>query len=198
VTPAARRFGTRLEVDVGGAVLGRLEDHRVDEADERGIRDPVVGFEVVLTVQVVVAADDDRVEERRVHRLGCATEAAQLSEHVTASGDVEHHVEARCELQLVEPAHVLWVRDRDLDRLSVAGKRDRADALEDGQRDQLRRAGIDAGDRQVDQWQVVLLGQGARDAERTREAFFDERVGERAAGRRTETGQFDLVRWKKT
>ena len=38
----------RLDVDVGRAVLGRLEDHRVDEADERGIRDPVVGLEVVL------------------------------------------------------------------------------------------------------------------------------------------------------
>ena len=37
----------RLEVDVAGSVLGRLEDDRVDEAHERRVRDAVVGLEVV-------------------------------------------------------------------------------------------------------------------------------------------------------
>ena len=37
----------RLEVDVGGPVLGGLKDHGVDEANEWGIGDAVVDLEVV-------------------------------------------------------------------------------------------------------------------------------------------------------
>ena len=67
VTPELRRFGIRcatrstpsiaeaddervllgLEVDVAGALLGGLEDDRVDEPDERRVRDAVVDLEVV-------------------------------------------------------------------------------------------------------------------------------------------------------
>ena len=48
--PDDERVLLRLEVDVGGAVLGRLEDDRVDEPDERRVGDAVVGLEVVVVV----------------------------------------------------------------------------------------------------------------------------------------------------
>ncbi len=53
-----QRVLLRLEVDVAGPVLGRLEDDRVDEPDERRVGDAVVGLEVVLVV----------VERRRCRR----------------------------------------------------------------------------------------------------------------------------------
>ncbi len=34
-------------MDVGGAILGGLEDDRVDESDEGGLRDAILGLEVV-------------------------------------------------------------------------------------------------------------------------------------------------------
>ena len=51
-------------------------------------------------------------------------------------GDVEVDRVACGEPKLVEPAHVLRVGDRDPQRLAVEGERDRADALEHGERDQ--------------------------------------------------------------
>ena len=71
VTPGARCFGIavgdvedavdavahdqvvllRLDVDVARAVLGRFEDHRVDEPDERRVREAVVGLEVVVLLR---------------------------------------------------------------------------------------------------------------------------------------------------
>ena len=56
------------------------------------------------------------------------------------------------------------------------------DALEHRQRDQLRRLGVDAGDGEVDERQVVLLGERPRDAERAGEALVDQRLRERVAG----------------
>src|SRR5579885_1903620 len=96
---------------------------------------------------------------------------------------MEDDVETGRELQLVETAHVLRLRDRDLDRLAVARERDRAHALEHGERDQLGRARVDTGDREVDEREVVLLGERPGDAQRAREALLDERVRERAAAR---------------
>jgi hypothetical protein len=88
---------------------------------------------------------------------------------------------ARRQPELVEPADVAGIGDRDLDRRAVRGERNRTDALEHGQRDQLRSFGVDAGDRKVDQRQVVLLGERPRHAEGAREALVDESLRERAA-----------------
>ena len=65
--------------------------------------------------------------------------------------------------------------------LAVEGERDRADALEHRQRDQLGRLGVDALDGEVDERHVVLLGEVARDAERVREALVEQGARERAA-----------------
>ena len=107
-------------------------------------------------------------------RLGRAREAAQLGEDVVLGGDEELDRALRREAQLVEPPDVLGVGDRDLEDRAFARERDRADALEHRQRDRLGRCGVDAGDGEVDERQVVLLGERAGDAERAREALVDE------------------------
>ena len=99
----------------------------------------------------------------------------------------------RREPELVEALDVLRLGDADPQRLAVEGERDRAHALEHGERDQLRRLGVDALDREVDQRHVVLLGEVARDAERVREALVEERARERAALRAGAHG-LELVR----
>ena len=84
----------RLEVDVARAVLGRLEDDRVDEPDDRPLRDAVLGLEVVGLVL-------DRLRRDRRRRTSAFMAPS-----------------AR-----VEPAHldhdVLLRRDGELDRLAL-------------------------------------------------------------------------------
>ena len=46
------RVGQRVEVEVAGAVLGGLEDDRVDEPDERRVGDAVLGLEVLAASSV--------------------------------------------------------------------------------------------------------------------------------------------------
>ena len=152
----------RLDVDVARPVLGGFEDHRVDEADERRVGDAVVGLEVVDVLLLFLDATH-LLGEGRVHRLGRAREAAQLGEDVAPRRDVELDRQARREPQLVEPAHVLRVGDRHLERAAVRGEGDRDDAVEHRQRDQLHRLGVDADDAEVDERQVVLLGERPRD-----------------------------------
>ena len=60
------------------------------------------------------------------------------------------------------------------------GVRDRADALEDVQRDLLRRVLVDADEREVDERQLVPGGEHPRDALAGGDALLDERRGERA------------------
>ena len=171
-------FFLRLDVNVAGTVLGSGEDERVDEANERRVGDAVVGFEIVL----VLVEARHVADEGRVHRLGGAREPADLGQHVVLRGDEELDRLPRREAQLVEPAHVLRVGDRDLEVAAVGGERDRADALEHGQGDDLRGLRIDAGDGEVDERQLVLLGQPARHAERACEPLVDQRLRERPVG----------------
>jgi hypothetical protein len=95
---------------------------------------------------------------------------------------VELDGEARREPQLVEAAHVLRVGDRDPERVAVGGEGDRDDAVEHRQRDHLDRRGVDARGGQVDERQVVLLGERPRRAERAHETLVDQRVREGVAG----------------
>ena len=128
VTPAAIFFGTalhlaenavdaeahrervllRLEVDVGGVLLRGLEDDRVDEPDERAVRDPVVGLEVVAVSRRRrrrVSTRDDRAD-----RLGGSHEALELREDVVAGCDAELERVLRRESKLVDGVEV--ARDR--------------------------------------------------------------------------------------
>ena len=153
----------RLDVDVAGAVFGGLEDHRVDEPDERRIGDEVLDLEVVLLFFLDLR---HLTREGGAHRLGRARETAQLGEDIVRRRDVELDGLAGREPELVEPADVLRVGDRDLELAAVESERDRDDALEHRQRDRLGGLGIDAGDAEVDEREVVLLGDRPRQPER--------------------------------
>jgi hypothetical protein len=166
----------RLDVDVARAVLGRLEDHRVDEPDKRRVGVLVFGLEVVglflLDVFHLPGVGG-------AHRLGRAREAAQLGEDVVLCRDMELDRLAGGDLQLVEAADVLRVGDRDLEPVAVAGERDRDDAVQHRQRDRPGGLVVDAGDAEVDERQVVLLGDRPRCVERAGELSVDQLLRER-------------------
>ena len=84
----------RLEVDVGRSVFGRLEDHGVDEADERRVRDAVVDFEVVgspLPLRRRFFVDGGA----RAECLGGAHEPADLALDVLPRRDADLERKAR-------------------------------------------------------------------------------------------------------
>jgi hypothetical protein len=147
----------RLDVDVARPVLGRLEDHRVDEAHERRVRDAVVGLEVV--VLRLLALEGDHLVEGGVHRPRRARQAAQLGEDVLLCSDVELDRLARPEPQLVERPDVVRVRDRDLEDAVADRERDRDDPGENRQGDRPDGVVVDADDGEVDRRQLVALGE---------------------------------------
>ena len=153
----SKRVLLRLEVDVAGAVLGCLEDDRVHEPDDRPFRDAVVGGEIVgLIVELLVGLAVEHGCERDVR----PAEAAHLDHHVLERRDRELDREPRGEAELVDPVDVVGVGQRDPQRVLVDRVGDRADPLEHGERDELRRLRRDAGHRQIDE----RTGRGSRRA----------------------------------
>ena len=69
----------RLEVDVRGSLLRRLEDERVDEAHEWPVRDSVIRVEVVSGLVLRLGLG---FEQRRPDRLCGANELLQLDDDV--------------------------------------------------------------------------------------------------------------------
>ena len=130
----------RLEVDVGGAVLGGLEDDRVDEADERRVGDAVLGLEVVglllFFLEFVLGFLEDRAG---AEGLGGARQAAHLGEDVVGRCDGELELVAGREPQLVDAVDVVGVGDGDPKHAVLERERNRADTLENVQRDHLAR-----------------------------------------------------------
>ena len=126
---------------------------------------------------------DGVLDEGRVQRPGGARQALDLGQDVGARGDEELDRMARRESELVEALHVLRIGDRDLQRAVLERERDRADTLQHRQRDELAGVRVDAGFGEVDQRQVVLLGERAGDALGGGEPLVAERLRERASGR---------------
>ena len=172
----------RLEVDVGGVLLGGLEDQRVDEPDERPVGDAVVGLEVVAVrlVDGLVHVDGDDGADR----LGGAHEPLELGEDVVARRDAELERVLRREPELVDRVQVPRVGDRDLEHVVLDRVRDRDGALERLHGDQLRGVDGDADGREVDDREVVAHGEHARDPVGGRDALVDERLRDRRAARR--------------
>jgi hypothetical protein len=76
----------RIEMQVARAVLGRLKDDRVDEADERRVGDAIVRFEVVGVFAFLL--DELVLDERRaLPGLRGADDAAELELDVLRGGD---------------------------------------------------------------------------------------------------------------
>jgi hypothetical protein len=144
------RVGLGLEVDVARAVLGRLEDDRVDQPHQRCVRDAVVDLEVVDLVL-------DHLELGRLaqpgagaERLRRAGEPAQLVRDVLARRDAQRDRLAAGEPQRVDPVDVLRVGDRDAEGVVLEGIGNRVDLLEDMQGYRARRDRIDADVAQLD------------------------------------------------
>ena len=128
-----QRVLLRLEVDVAGAVGGRLHHDRVDESHERRVGDAVVDLEVVVVV------DDLDVVERRLglHRLALAGEALELRQDLLTVCDADLDGVPGREPQLVDAVDVLRVGDGDAQLVVGAGHRHGDHALQRLQRDQL-------------------------------------------------------------
>ncbi len=162
-----------------GAVLGGLEDDRVDEPHERRVGDAVLGLEVVC---LLLFLRERRIVEGRAcaEGLGCTDEPLDLDEDVLAGGDAELERVAGGEPQLVDPVDVARIGDRDLQVAVCERVRHRDDTLEHVQRYDLRRLVVDLDEREIDQRQTVPAGERARDPLARGDPFVDDRLGQRA------------------
>ena len=173
------RILLRLEVHVGGAVLGGLEDDRVDEADERRVRDAVLGLEVVGLLLRVLEVVLGFLEHRPgAEGLGGARHAAQLGEDVLTRCDPELELEAGREPELVDAVQVSGVGDGDAQHAARQLVRNRDDALQHVQRNLFRGVSRDARQSQVDESDLVADSERASDPRRRSDALVDDRLGE--------------------
>ncbi len=179
-------------MDVGGAVLGRLEDHGVDEPNERRVGDAVVDLEVVGLLLL------DQPELLLDHGAGAeglrgTDEAAELGLDVLAAGDADVEWEARREAELVDRVDVRRVGDRDAKRAVVEEVRDRDDALQNVERHLLRSLVVDRVDCEIDERQLEAGRERTRDALAGRDALIEDRLGQRAALLGAATDERELV-----
>jgi len=192
--PDDERVVLRLPVDVRGAVLGGLEDHRVDEADERRVRDAVVGFEVVGLVDLFLVGGLLLFEDgARAECFGGTDDAADLRLDVVARRNGELDGEPRRDAQFVDPVDVAGVCDRDAQGRRVHRERDRADALEHVQRHLLSRLRVDTGIGQVDERQLVAGGERPGDPLARCDPLVDERLCDRPVRTRAAARERQLV-----
>ena len=205
--PNGERVLLRLEVDVARAILGRLEDDRVDEPDKRDVRDPVVHLQVVeLLLCLLLFEQADLMVEHRAgaKRLGRSDQPPDLVADVLARGDCELELEARREAHLVDRLDVARICDGDAENVPVQRIRHGLDPLEHVQRELLDRVLGDADDGKVDKRKVVAARERARDALWGGDALVEEGLCERAAlpgaaanksepVRRNEPGRLDQV-----
>src|SRR3954451_1628681 len=181
--PHGKGVFLRLEVDVAGAVLGRLEDDRVDEPDERDVRDPVVDLEIVELLLLLLLEQPGLLVQNGAgaEGLGSADEPADLVGDVLARRDGQLELEARREAQLVDRMDVAGIRDSDPEDIPLDGVRDGLDPLEHVQLKLLDRVLCHADDRQVDEGKVVAAREGACDALRGGDSLVEDGLRERAA-----------------
>ena len=171
-------------MDVRGAVLGRLEDHRVDEANERRVGDAVVYLEVVgflfFCLHLQLLCDRGSGAEG----LGGTCEAADLGEDVVARGDTDVERMAGREPKLVDALDVAGIGDSDSQRSVVEGVRDRDDALEDVDGDLAARVVRHTGEGEVDERHLEACRERSGQALARGHVLIDEGGGERAHARR--------------
>ena len=168
----------RLDMDVAGAVFGRLVDDRVDEPDDRGVRDSVLGLEIILLVddlELVV------VDLRAGFGLAGPAEALQLREQLVLRRDAELEAQPRRHPQLVDARNIAGIDDRDPKHASLDLVRERPGPVEHGQRDLLDRVGRDLLVAEIDERHVVALCSRAGDALGRSQALVDDRLRQRAA-----------------
>jgi hypothetical protein len=183
----------RLDVDVGGAVLGRLEDDRVDEPDKRRIGDAVVDLEVVGFLLFLRGRELLLDHRARAERFGGASETADLGKDVLACRDAQVERVTRRDPQLVDRLDVARIGESDLQRSVRERVRHRDDALEHMQWDLVGGLVVDAREREVDEGHLVASGERTRDAFARRDVLLDQRLRERAALAHAAPDQRELV-----
>ena len=104
----------------------------------------------------------------------------ELGEDVVAARDPEIDLVARREPELVDAVDVAGVGDRDAQPVVARDDRDRDDALQCPQRDELGGVGRDALFLEIDEREAVAAGERPCDAVDLRVALVPERLGERA------------------
>ena len=162
--PHDQRLGHRIEMHVARAVLGRLQQYRVDELDEGGVREAVVGLEVGLLAFRKLFLEQGRALPGLVR----PQDPAQLDLDVLPSRNGQVDRVARRETQLVHRLHVGRVRDRHPEPVSRDPVGQRTGTGEQVPRDQGGGAGIDALLLKVDERQPVLIREHPRGQTRPR------------------------------
>ena len=188
-----------VEVEIAGAVFGRLEDDRVDQADERRVGHTVVGLEVVALaiVRLLQLVLD---ESRPLPGLRGADDAPELELDVLGGGDPDLERVPRGDAQLVDRLNVPRVRDGDVEPVVLELVRDGDRALEHVRRNGLGSSLVDSFRGKIDRRKVGMIGlnaperarRGGRRRVRGRvgEPFVDERLGDRpGAGSRAGSSQ---------
>ena len=174
------RVRLRLEVDVARAVLGRFEDDRVDEPDERGVGDAVVDLEIVDLFLVDHLELGGFAQSRAcAERLRRAREPPELVRDVFACRDAQDDRVPAREAQRVDAVDVLRVGDRHAEGVALEGERDGVDLLEDVERQRAGRNGVDADGAELDHRQPVLGGDDARDRLARGEPLVDQHLHDR-------------------
>src|SRR5207249_219894 len=102
--------------DVGGPVLGGLEDHGVDEADERRIGDAVVDLEVVGLLLFLFDLELLRDGGAGAERLGGTSQSTDLDEDVVTGRNADVERVARGQPELVDPLNVARIANGNLER----------------------------------------------------------------------------------
>ena len=179
-----------LDVDVGGAALERLEDDRVDEPDDRaGVRRELVDGEG-LFARLVLA------EELHLEAFGGLLEhalraLALLQNRLDRRRRADAHADRRAQLDadLVDRLQVARIGHDDQERLAVAAVRHEPVAQHQVGRDAPEQRVVRMEVLEIDELQLVALGQPPRLAPlRPRDRSAPPRARRRAARLLGETG----------
>ena len=146
-----------LEVDVGGALLDRLGDDRVDELDDRRV---LGGLVDLGDVRDLVLALRDRLRDRVVEPAHPPDQCVD----VVRRGDHGAHLVTGHQLQVVEREHVRRIGHRDHQvAVLVEADRRRVEAARRLGADRVERSYVGLVDREVDVVEPEALRGGARE-----------------------------------
>ena len=179
--PDDERILLRLEVDVAGPVARRLHDDRVDEPNERCVRDAVVGLELALGVFV----DDLEIAHRRLRleHLALPREPLELGQDLFLTGDCEIDGMTGGDPELIDPEDVRGIGDRDEQPIVDELDRHGDDTLERAERDELHRARRRSLLVEVEVREPMPTGGGTSNALGAGKPFIAKRLCERAGAR---------------
>jgi hypothetical protein len=139
-------------MDVARALLGGLEDDRVDDPDKGRRRLILFGRSFLLEGKLVFL-----LFRGAAHRVDLPVEVAELQIDVLSRRDRKLESDRCGEPELVENLHVGRIADRDEQALSFEAVRQHTQPDEHRRVNRLYGRAMDADDAQVGIWKAVLL-----------------------------------------